>query len=302
MRIFLTGATSLIGAAVAPALARAGHHVTALLRPTGPVPARLRQQGIDILTGDLSDVAANRSALEGYEALVHCARDTSPNGPAIDRQLIDAWRDVFWRAGSGLLLYASSAWVIGPTRGAVDESAATNPPEIERDRLTTEQAILESQGGGVRAVVVRPGLVYGGDSGIVSDMLRDAANGILRVVGSGDNHWPLVYRDDLVDLFVRLVAHAEASGVVHATDGSDDTVNDLVEAMSSHVVHKPEVRHMSMADARHRMGALAEALAMDQIVRSPKALAMGWTPSLTSASRNVPRLLEERRDQVMGAG
>jgi nucleoside-diphosphate-sugar epimerase len=302
MRIFLTGATSLIGAAVAPALVRAGHHVTAIVRPTGPVPARLREQGIDVLTGDLSDVAANRSALDGYAALVHCARDTSPRGPEIDRQVIDTWRDVFWRAGSGVMVYASSTWVIGPTSGPVDESAAINPPEIERDRPATEQAILESQGGGVRAVVVRPGLIYGGDSGIVSDMLRDAANGIVRVVGSGDNRWPLIYRDDLVDLFVRVVAHTDVAGVVHATDGSDDTVNDLVEAMSSHVVHKPEVRHMSIADARHRMGALAEALAMDQIVRSPKALAIGWSPSLTSASRNVPRLLEERRDQVMGAG
>ena len=302
MRIFLTGATSLIGAAVAPALVRAGHHVTAIVRPTGPVPARLREQGIDVLTGDLSDVSANRAALEGYGALVHCARDTSPRGPEIDRQVIDAWRDVFWRAGSGLMIYASSAWVIGPTSGPVDESVAINPPEIERDRPATEQAILESQGGGVRAVVVRPGLIYGGDAGVVSDMLRDAANGIVRVVGSGDNHWPLIYRDDLVDLFVRVVAHADVAGVVHATDGSSDTVNDLVEAMSNHVTHKPEVRHMSIADARHRMGALAEALAMDQIVRSPKALGMGWTPSLTSACRNVPRLLEERRDQVMGAG
>ena len=302
MRIFLTGATSLIGAAVAPALVRAGHQVTAILRPTGPVPARLREQGVGVLTGDLSDVAANRAVLEGYAALVHCARDTSARGPEIDRQVIDTWRDVFWRAGSGLMVYASSAWVIGPTAGAVDESTAINPPEIERDRPSTERAILESQGGGVRAVVVRPGLIYGGDSGIVSDMLRDAANGIVRVVGSGDNHWPLIYRDDLVDLFVRVIGHAAAAGVVHATDGSDDTVNDLVEAMSSHVTHKPEVRHMSLADARHRMGALAEALAMDQIVRSPKALAIGWTPSLTSASRNVPRLLEERRDQVMGAG
>lgn len=302
MRIFLTGATSLIGAAVAPALVRAGHQVTAIVRPTGPVPARLREHGIDVLTGDLSDVAANRSALEGYGALVHCARDTSPRGPEIDRQVIDTWRDVFWRAGGGLMLYASSAWVIGPTPGPVDESAPINPPEMERDRPATERAILESQGGGVRAVVMRPGLVYGGDSGIVSDMLRDAANGIVRVVGSGDNHWPLVYRDDLVDLFVRVIAHADVAGIVHATDGSTDTVNDLVEAMSGHVTHKPEVRYMSLADARHRMGALAEALAMDQIVRSPKALAIGWSPSLTSASRNVPRLLEERRDQVMGAG
>jgi nucleoside-diphosphate-sugar epimerase len=302
MRIFLTGATSLVGAAVAASLARAGHHVTAIVRPTGPVPARLRQQGIEVLTGDLSDVAVNRSSLEGFEALIHCARDTSPRGPEIDRQVIDAFRDVFWRAGSGLLVYASSAWVIGPTHGPVDETAAINPPECERDRPATERAVVESQGGGVRSIVVRPGLVYGGDSGIFADMLRDAMNGIVRVVGSGDNHWPLIYRDDLADLFTRLVAHSEISGIVHATDGSDDSVNDLVEAMSTHVVHVPEVRHMSIADARHRMGTLAEALAMDQIVRSPKALAIGWAPSLTSASRNIPRLLEERRDQAMGAG
>jgi len=302
MRIFLTGATSLIGSSVAAALVRSGHHVTAILRPTGPVPARLREQGIDVLTGDLSDVGANRSAFEGHDALVHCARDPSARGAEIDRQVIDGCREVFWRAGRGVFVYASSAWVIGPTRGAVDESTAIHPPEVERDRPATEQAVLESQGGGVRAIVVRPGLVYGGESGIVSDMLRDACNGIVRVVGSGDNHWPLIYRDDLADLFVRLIAHADIAGLVHATDGSDDTVNDLVEAMSSHVTHKPEVRRMSLADARHRMGALAEALAMDQIVRSPKALAIGWAPTLTSASRNVPRLLEERRDQAMGAG
>jgi nucleoside-diphosphate-sugar epimerase len=302
MRIFLTGATSLVGAAVAASLARAGHHVTAIVRPAGAVPARLRQQGIEVLTGDLSDVGANRASLDGFEALVHCARDTSPRGVEIDGEIVGAFRDLFRRAGRGLMIYTSSAWVIGPTHGPVDESTPIHPPECERDREATERAVLDAAGGGVRTVVVRPGLVYGGDTGIVADMLRDAMNGIVRVVGSGDNHWPLVYRDDLADLFVRLVAHPEISGVVHATDGSDDTVNDLVEAMSTHVTHVPEVRHMSIADARHRMGALAEALAMDQIVRSPRALAIGWAPSLTSASRNVPRLLEERRDQAMGAG
>jgi nucleoside-diphosphate-sugar epimerase len=143
----------------------------------------------------------------------------------------------------------------------------------------------------VRAIVVRPGLVYGGDSGVVSDMLRDACNGIVRVVGSGDNHWPLIYRDDLADLFVRLIGHADIAGIVHATDGSDDTVNDLVEAMSSHVTHKPEVRHMSISDARHRMGALAERW---RWIRS-SAARRRWASAgaqLTSASRNVPRLLE----------
>jgi nucleoside-diphosphate-sugar epimerase len=300
MRIFLTGATSVIGSAAAPALARAGHTVTALVR-TGQA-AGVKQHGVDVLTGELADVAVNRGALDGFDALVHCARDTSPNGVEIDRQLIEAFREVFWRAGHGLFLYASSTWVIGPTRGSVDETAPLHPPQIERDRPAIEKHVLDSQGGGVRAIVVRPGVVYGGERGVVADMLRDAMNGIVRVVGTGDNHWPLVYRDDVADLFVRLLAHADIAGIVHATDGSDDTVNDLVEAMATHVTHPPEVRHMSLEQARARMGPLAEALAMDQMVRSPKALAIGWTPSLTSAARNVPRLLEERRDQVMGAG
>ena len=112
-----------------------------------------------MLTGDLSDVGANRSALEGYDALVHCARDTSPRGAEIDRRDRRLPRRVLARRPR-LFVYASSAWVIGPTRGAVDESTAINPPEVERDRAVTEQAVLESQRRR-RAIVVRPGLVYG---------------------------------------------------------------------------------------------------------------------------------------------
>jgi len=50
MRIFLTGATSAIGSSVATVLARAGHHVTALVRPSRPVPAKLRQPNLGILS------------------------------------------------------------------------------------------------------------------------------------------------------------------------------------------------------------------------------------------------------------
>jgi hypothetical protein len=43
------------------------------------------------------------------------------------------------------------------------------------------------------------------------------------------------------------------------------------------------------------MGPYADALALDQIVRSPRARALGWTPSLHSVSRNTARLFEEWR-------
>src|SRR5690349_23315567 len=44
-----------------------------------------------------------------------------------------------------------------------------------------------------------------------------------------------------------------------------------------------------------KMGAYADALALDQRVRSPRARALGWSPTLHSVSGNVARLLEEFR-------
>jgi hypothetical protein len=50
-----------------------------------------------------------------------------------------------------------------------------------------------------------------------------------------------------------------------------------------------------MKEARVKQGDYAAALALDQVVRSPRARALGWVPSLGSVARNVPRLFEEWR-------
>lgn len=43
------------------------------------------------------------------------------------------------------------------------------------------------------------------------------------------------------------------------------------------------------------MGGWAAALALNQIVRSQKARALGWTPAMRSVGGNVSRLVEEWR-------
>ena len=58
---------------------------------------------------------------------------------------------------------------------------------------------------------------------------------------------------------------------------------------------QPDVRHVPIEEARHKMGAYADALALDQVVRSPRARALGWTPTLHSVAGNAARLLEEWR-------
>ena len=52
---------------------------------------------------------------------------------------------------------------------------------------------------------------------------------------------------------------------------------------------------MPIEEARHKMGAYADALSLDQVVRSPRARALGWTPTLQSVAGNAARLLEEWR-------
>ena len=93
----------------------------------------------------------------------------------------------------------------------------------------------------------------------------------------------------------RVVANNDASGIYHANDEGDERVNDLVAAISPYLPVRPDVRHVPIEEARAKMGPYADALALDQIVRSPRARALGWAPTLHSVAGNAARLLEEWR-------
>ena len=54
---------------------------------------------------------------------------------------------------------------------------------------------------------------------------------------------------------------------------------------------------MPIEEARAKMGPYADALALDQVVRSPRARALGWAPTLHSVSGNAARLFEEWKRQ-----
>ena len=51
--------------------------------------------------------------------------------------------------------------------------------------------------------------------GIVGELFKAATNGLVRVIGDGNNHWPLVYDRDLADLYLKLASREDAGGVYH---------------------------------------------------------------------------------------
>jgi len=298
MQVFLTGGTGYIGAAVLDALIRSGHHVTALVRDPEKA-AQLEARGATTVMGELATPRRYLSAAAAADAVVHAALDSSPRRAEVDRQFLDAVLTAQAGAGSPrTFLFTSGVWSIGPAPDPVDESAPLAPVAYSAWRPAHEALVTASASAALRTAVVRPGIVYGGAHGIVADMLKDALNGLVRVIGDGRNHWPLVYHRDLGDLFVRLLAAPDLSGVYHATDGEDERVADIAQAIASHVDPPADIRYMPLTEARTKMGPYADALALDQVVTSPRARALGWTPSMRGVTGNAPRLFEEFRRAV----
>jgi len=305
MRIFLTGATGYVGSAVMDAALRGGHHVTALVRnPEKAEQASVR--GAKPIIGDLSKPESYAPAAEQADAIIHTAAEQSKRREAIDRLSIETLCDAAQRRADGGLaaavVYTSGIWVLGDTPSEAAEDAPLKPTPLVAWRPEHEALVTaRSRNGAVRIAIVRPGVVYGGARGIIADLLKDARNGLVRVVGDGRNHWPCVYDRDLADLYVRVATNPEASGVYHVNDEADESVGDIVDAISGHMRMRPDIRHMPLEEARAKMGPYADALVLNQIVRSPRAHALGWSPTLHSVAGNVARLLEEFRSACEAA-
>lgn len=305
MKVFLTGATGYIGSAVLDALVRGGHQVVALVRDPEKAE-RVSRTGVQAVLGDLRTPASFAAHVETCDGTIHAAFEYARGGSAIDRQALDGLLPALRRRTIGaagrasrpapFFIYTSGAWVLGSTVEPAAESAAVEPPPFVAWRPSHEQMVLDAGAdGAIRTIVVRPGIVYGRARGIIADLLKEAGNGLVRVIGDGTQHWPCVYDRDLADLYVRLVASAEANGIYHANDEADERVEDIVAAIAEHARMRPDVRHVPIDEARAKLGDYADALAMDQRLRSPRARALGWAPTLHSVAGNVARLLEEFR-------
>jgi nucleoside-diphosphate-sugar epimerase len=300
MQVFLTGATGYIGSAVLDAMIKGGHRVTALARDPEKAE-RLLAQGATPIIGELGLPKTYIDAVKAADAVVFAARDSSPPGIPKEKVALELMLGALTQASqadgkSRVFVYTSGVWVLGRSVKAAEEDAPLDPPEHVSWRPAHEDLVLSAFSAAVRTVVVRPGIVYGGGRGIVSDLIKDALNGLIRVVGPGKNRWPCVYDHDLGDLYVRIIESPAAAGVVHGTDEADERVMDIVEAIAAQVPQRPDIRNMPMTEARKKLGTRADALALDQKVRSPKARALGWTPTQTGVVNSVARLVEEFRN------
>lgn len=298
MRVFLTGGTGYIGSAVLDALIKAGHHVTALVRDSEKA-ARLEARGAIPVLGELGSPARFLAKAVELDAVVHTALAEPPRGAGLEKTFLDALLPALAAARAPrTFIYTSGVWVLGEQPAPADETVALNPVAYSAWRAAHEAQVLAAATPTLRTTIIRPGIVYGSGRGIVSDMLKDALNGLVRVIGDGQNRWPCVYDRDLAELYVRVLGNSGAAGIYHAAGDEDERVNDIADAITQHVSPPADIRHVPLAEARGKLGPYADALALDQVVRSPRARALGWAPTMHGITGNAPRLFEEFRRAV----
>jgi nucleoside-diphosphate-sugar epimerase len=306
MKVFVTGATGYLGSGLIRALERTGHQVLGLSRSADA--SRLRPSpGVEWMTGDLRDPERYREAAGACDGMIHAASDAVPEREDADRQAIETMVATARASGRRrVLVYTSGVYSIGPTGDrAVDETApADHPAESVAWRTPHERRVLEVAAGTLTTAVVRPGNLYGGHGGYFGDFFAASARGTApAVVGDGSNRWPAVHRDDAADLYVRILELAwsfvfqqvpATERLFHAVDGSQDRVIDMARAASLAAGADGAVRCEPLADARARLGAKADAMAMNQVVATARsAPVLGWRPRWRGFVANAHEMFEE---------
>lgn len=297
MRIFITGGTGYIGSAVVAALVKAGHEVSGLVRSAESARV-LEAMGGRAVEGDLKDGSTYAAAAAKAEALVHAAFEYSARGVEADRTAVDTLLDAARRT-KALVLYTSGCWVLGNTGdGPADESASTErAAELVAWRPAHERAVLEAgdAAGGPATAVIRPGMVYGGRGGLASHLFESAVEtGAAEYVGDGANRWSMVHREDLADLY-RLVVERTARGIFHGVDGHAARVAEAARAASEAAGKGGATRSVPLEEARRKLGPVADALCLDQVLAAPRSAELGWRPARASFVETAPASFAEWR-------
>jgi nucleoside-diphosphate-sugar epimerase len=216
-RVFVTGATGVLGRRVIPRLVESGHQVTAVARSKEKAET-VRAAGGTPIEVDLFDRSALRTALEGHDSVAQLATNI-PTGPA-------AADPAAWRINDSLRREAAPAIAGAATdvgvRRYIQESI-TFPYVDSADRWIDEQyertynsanesvAAAEAAAAGVTAaggvgIVLRFALFMAPESAHTKGFYSAAQRGLFALVGDLEGYVSFIHMDDAAAAVVAALA------------------------------------------------------------------------------------------------
>jgi nucleoside-diphosphate-sugar epimerase len=248
MKIFIAGATGVLGRRLIAQFNVRGHAVAGLARNTKNEEI-VRSLGGEPRAGDLFDAESLARAAEGAEAIIHAAtaiptkQKTTPEDWAMNdrirREGTRALAEAATRVGAKIFVAQSIVWVANPPNGLFfDETAPIHANPIMQSAADLEA--IAREGGekhGYRVAILRGGWFYDAESAHMRMMGKAIAKRRLPIFG--DAVWSLVHTDDAASAFVA-AAEAGRNGLWHVVDDEPVAMRDfLTEAAALLGASKP---------------------------------------------------------------
>lgn len=292
MKVLVTGGTGFVGAWTAKACVDAGHEVRYLVR----TPARLERSagalGLDTgdhVAGDVTDAESVARALDGCDAVIHCAAVVA-FGPGaaelMSRTNLGGARLVLGRAvelGLDPVVQCSSAAALfraGLRRLTADLPVSGGLDDYGRSKGEVEDYARSLQAEGAPVVSTYPVMVLGPPAG---DRLGEANEGLLKglrlrmLPGTGAT-WTVTDVRDLGRAHAALLRPGRGPRR-YVTGGPTISVREaariLTEVSGRRVVHVPvpdaALRVFGKVQDRLRLGTPMTGSAMEYYTRMPPA-------------------------------
>jgi len=295
-RIFVTGATGVVGRRAVPRMIALGHRVTAVGR-SAPKLAQLASSGADVATIDLFDRAAVRRAIEGHDVVVNLA--THMPSSTFKMLLPRSWKENSRIRREGSALLVDAAFDAGVKRFIqesfapvyedggdrwIDEQWRVHPVPYNRSVLDAEHSAMRFTEGGGTGVVLRFAWFYGPDA-LLRTMLGAVRRGWSPVPGASDAFWSSCAHDDAASA---VVAAADLpAGIYNVCDDEPLTRRELANVLAAAAEAEPP---RLMPGWMSKLGGSTMEL-MSRSLRMSNAklkAASGWAPRMRSARQGMP--------------
>jgi uncharacterized protein (TIGR01777 family) len=276
MKILLSGASGLIGAALVPFLTTGGHIVTRLVR------SQPRPETNDVLW-DPERGVNDPASLEGFDAVVHLAGENivgrwsaAKRTRIRDSRVLGTKRlcDTLARLSSPpkVIVSASAIGYYGD-RGAevLTEESAAGHGFLAEVCQAWEEATLPAVQRHIRVVTARIGIALSPTSGALAQMLLPFRLGLGGVIGSGEQYMSWVALDDVVGAIHHALFTDTLYGPVNVT-APHPVTNREFTATLGRVLGRPTVLSVPASVVRLALGGMADELLLSSARVEPRRL------------------------------